>query len=154
MAIPEIIEQLAHKVRTEIYGRDVREAIASSMEATAEVAEWSREVAQQIIDGSFDEGALNAEIERKLNELEQEYAPELNELKVNVTNNSNTLRIQSADISKLQSQKLDKSEADIIRNENNSLVKAFLVELDAIRTIIANNYASTIQEGITTGLVE
>src|SRR5690625_4709981 len=80
MAIPEIIEQLAHQVRTEIYGRDVREALATSMEVTAEVAEWSREVAQQIIDGSFDEGELNTEIERKLNELEQEYAPKLSKV--------------------------------------------------------------------------
>lgn len=86
MAIPEIIEELAHKVRTEIYGRDVREAIATSMEATAEVAEWSREVAQQIIDGSFDEGALNTEIERKLNELEQEYAPRLTDVETEIDN--------------------------------------------------------------------
>lgn len=80
MSIPKLIEELAHKVRTEIYGRDVREALATSMEATAEVAEWSREVAQQILDGSFDEGALNTEIERKLNELEQQYAPNLSNL--------------------------------------------------------------------------
>lgn len=81
MSIPSNIEELAHKVRTEIYGRDVREALATSMEATAEVAEWSRQVAQQIIDGEFDEAELSTEIERKLNELEQEYAPELTNIK-------------------------------------------------------------------------
>lgn len=77
IVIPDLIAELAHKVRNEIYGRDVREALATSMEATAEVAEWSRKVAQQIIDDGFDEGALKTEIERKLNELEEKYAPEL-----------------------------------------------------------------------------
>lgn len=86
MSIPSNIEELAHKVRTEIYGRDVREALATSMEATAEVAEWSRQVAQQIIDGEFDEAELSTEIERKLNELEQEYAPELTNIKNEVEN--------------------------------------------------------------------
>ncbi|MGN8648310.1 hypothetical protein ACTNEO_19900 [Gracilibacillus sp. HCP3S3_G5_1] len=80
MAIPENIEELAHKVRTEIYGRDVREALASSMEATAEVADWSRQVAQAIIDGEFDEAALATEIEQKLTQLEQDYAPTLTSL--------------------------------------------------------------------------
>lgn len=86
MAIPEIIEQLAHRVRTEIYGRDVREALATSMEVTAEVAEWSREVAQQIIDGSFDEGELATAIEEKLNQLEQDYAPTLSGLETEIEN--------------------------------------------------------------------
>ncbi|GGN54811.1 M14 family zinc carboxypeptidase [Oceanobacillus indicireducens] len=86
MAIPERIEELAHKVRTEIYGRDVREALATSMEATAEVAEWSRQVAQNILDGKFDEGELNTEIERKLNDLERRYAPDLGNLKNEVGN--------------------------------------------------------------------
>lgn len=86
MSIPQEIEELAHKVRNEIYGRDVREAIASSMEATAEVAEWSREVAQQIVDGSFDEGALNTAIEQKLNVLEQQYAPNLTNLESEIEN--------------------------------------------------------------------
>ena len=86
MAIPEIIEELAHKVRTEIYGRDVREAIATSMEATAEVAEWSRQVAQDIVDGKFDEGELATEIERKLNELEVQYAPKLTTIQNEVEN--------------------------------------------------------------------
>ncbi|WP_440896232.1 PspA/IM30 family protein [Amphibacillus sp. Q70] len=80
IVIPDLIAELAHKVRNEIYGRDVREALATSMEATAEVAEWSRKVAQQIIDDGFDEGALNAAIEQKLNDLEQQYAPNLTSL--------------------------------------------------------------------------
>lgn len=78
MSVPQNIQELANKVRNEIYGRDVRESIAKSMEATGEVAEWSRQVAQDIVDGKFDEGELATEIERKLNELEVEYAPRLN----------------------------------------------------------------------------
>lgn len=85
MAIPSNIEELAHKVRTEIYGRDVREAIASSMEATADVADWARSVAQAIVDGEFDEAALNTEIENKLTQLEQDYAPKLTALETEVT---------------------------------------------------------------------
>lgn len=85
MTIPQNIQQLADKVRNEIYGRDVRESIAQSMEATAEVAEWSREVAQGIIDGTFDEGLLSTEIENKLNQLEQDYAPTLTAIENEVT---------------------------------------------------------------------
>lgn len=95
MSIPENIQQLADKVRKEIYGRDVRESIASSMEATAEVAEWSRKVAQDIVDGKFDEGELATEIERKLNELETQYAPRLDEVTSQLAQfsgfNSNTI---------------------------------------------------------------
>lgn len=84
MAVPENIEELAHLVRTAIHGREVRESLASSMEATADVADWSRKVAQEIIDGNFNEGELYTEIERKLNELEADYAPDLNGLKTEV----------------------------------------------------------------------
>jgi polygalacturonase len=86
MAVPQNIEELAHQVRTAIYGRDVRESIASSMEATADVADWSRSVAQAIIDGSFDEATLNTAIENKLTQLEQDYAPKLTSIETEVTN--------------------------------------------------------------------
>jgi hypothetical protein len=86
MAVPQNIEELAHQVRTAIYGRDVRESIASSMEATADVADWARSVAQAIIDGSFDEATLNTAIENKLTQLEQDYAPNLTALETEVTN--------------------------------------------------------------------
>jgi parallel beta-helix repeat protein len=85
MTIPQNIQQLADKVRNEIYGRDVRESIAQSMEATAEVAEWSREVAQAIVDGTFDEAALSTAIENKLIQLEQDYAPTLTAIENEVT---------------------------------------------------------------------
>lgn len=120
MSIPQEIEELAHKVRSEIYGRDVREAIATSIEATAEVAEWSREVAQQIVDGSFDEGALNTAIEQKLNDLEQQYAPNLTNLESEIENargNESSLvnRLNSTD-SQL-AQKAEQPELTNIKNE-------------------------------------
>lgn len=96
MSIPANIKQWVSKVRNEIYGKDVREAIASSVEATAEVAEWSRQVAQDIVDGKFDEGELATEIERKLNELETEYAPRLNSLDQQLAQNVQKLKNENA----------------------------------------------------------
>lgn len=140
MSVPQNIQELANKVRNEIYGKDVRESIAKSMEATGEVAEWSRQVAQDIVDGKFDEGELATEIERKLNDLEVQYAPELNSVKT--------------DLAQTASNKLDKSEANKIKNENNIEVQAMIIELNALRSIISTNYASSIEEGISTGLAE
>lgn len=111
------IEELAKFVREKLFGRDVREAFARSMEATNEVAEWSREVAQQIVDGDFDEGALKTEIERKLNELEQNYAPQLSELKTEIENanggyDSLAARLLDFDSQFTQKQKEIEIEAD------------------------------------------
>lgn len=85
MTVPTNIEELAHDVRNAIYGSQVREAIASSMEATADVADWARQVAQDIVDGNFDEAALATEIESKLTQLEQDYAPTLTSLETEIT---------------------------------------------------------------------
>src|SRR5699024_8106481 len=41
--IPESIKKLAQKVRTEIYGRDVRESIAKSMEVSGETSNEANE---------------------------------------------------------------------------------------------------------------
>src|SRR5699024_4181775 len=41
--IPESIKKLAQKVRTEIYGRDVRESIAKSMEVSGESSNEANE---------------------------------------------------------------------------------------------------------------
>ena len=84
MAVPENIEKLVSEIRNAIFGRDVREAIASSIELTADVADWARHVAQQIIDGAFEEGELATEIENKLIQLEQDYAPTLLSLKTEI----------------------------------------------------------------------
>ena len=74
-------EELAKFILEKMYGEHTREAMARSLLKANEVAEWAREVAQQLIDGSFDEGALNTAIEQKLNDLETEYAPQLTNIK-------------------------------------------------------------------------
>lgn len=43
MSIPQRIRDLANKVRNEIYGKDVRESIAKSMEVTGETAEEAKQ---------------------------------------------------------------------------------------------------------------
>ncbi|MFC4389151.1 SGNH/GDSL hydrolase family protein [Gracilibacillus marinus] len=115
MTVPANIQQLADKVRNEIYGENVRESIAQSMEATAEVAEWSREVAQGIIDGTFDEGLLSTEIENKLNQLEQDYAPTLTAIENEVTTargEEANLGARMDNITSKLAQKSSKSEVD------------------------------------------
>lgn len=49
MAIPELIKKLAHQVRTAIYGKDVREAIAKSMEVTGELSQNAYDTSQEQI---------------------------------------------------------------------------------------------------------
>lgn len=80
MAIPAEIQALATKVRNEVYGRDVREAIAKSIEETGKTAAEAYEITQNLIDGTFDEGILSTQIEQKLLDLEAQYAPQLTSL--------------------------------------------------------------------------
>ncbi|WP_067725378.1 hypothetical protein [Oceanobacillus damuensis] len=120
MAVPENIEELAYEVRNAIHGSEVREAIASSMEATADVADWSRQVAQDIIDGKFDEGKLATEIENKLTQLEQDYAPNLTALETEVGDargNKSSLveRLNSTDLELAQ---ITKNEVLVIGFQN------------------------------------
>ncbi|WP_018664625.1 glycoside hydrolase family 113 [Heyndrickxia acidiproducens] len=46
MAIPSVIKDLANKVRTAVYGKDVRESIAKSMETTSDVADQAKTAAE------------------------------------------------------------------------------------------------------------
>lgn len=65
MAIPENIEQLANDVRTKVYGREVREALASGIEAAGEIAEDARiksedtEIRQTVLEKQFDDEIAN-----------------------------------------------------------------------------------------------
>lgn len=43
MAIPESIKQKANKIRNEVYGKDVREALASGIEEAGDIADQTRE---------------------------------------------------------------------------------------------------------------
>lgn len=71
-------------------GLDAAEAKEKASQAVADAliakedATVAREMVQQIVDGEVGTGALNTEIERKLNELESQYAPDLNGLKTEV----------------------------------------------------------------------
>ena len=55
---------------------------------------------------------------------------------------------------------MNKFKADIMNNQNkfennvNTELLAYLIELDAIRSIINANHANSITDGITTGLAE
>lgn len=94
MAIPEKIKKLAHQVRSAIYGKEVRESIAESMELTAYVADEAKEVTQQLIDGSFDTGELNTQIEQRLSNLETEYAPRLTTAEQGIKDNRQYIDVQ------------------------------------------------------------
>lgn len=69
MAIPQKIKDLATKVRNEIYGKDVREAIARSIEESGLTASEAREITEQLLDESYDQGLLETEIESRMEAL-------------------------------------------------------------------------------------
>lgn len=93
MAVPQEIENLAKQVRTATYGKEVRESIAESMELTANVADEAIQVTEQLLDGSFDSDELNAEIKKRLNELEKEYTPRLSNAENKIDANSNKIGV-------------------------------------------------------------
>lgn len=105
-------EELATFIREKIYGQHTREAMARSLLKANEVAELSMIIAQDLIDGNFDETALNEEIERRLNDLETQYTPNLTSLENEVGNargNEPTLgdRLNSVDQQLAQNDKED-----------------------------------------------
>lgn len=69
MTIPKKIEELAHKIRTAIYGKDVREALASGIEAAGETAEDARKKSeetasrQDALEQQFDDLIANMSLE-------------------------------------------------------------------------------------------
>lgn len=69
MAIPENIEQLANDVRTKVYGREVREALASGIEAAgsiandADVRSQETETKQTNLEKKYDEQIANMSLE-------------------------------------------------------------------------------------------
>jgi len=96
--IPQKIKDLATKVRTAVYGKDVREAIAESMEETGLKSFEAREITEQLIDGSFDEGLLNTNIQEKLANLEVEYTPRLSSAESQLAQKAKRLNNISVDI--------------------------------------------------------
>lgn len=69
MAIPESIKKLANDIRTKIYGRDVREALASGIEAAgsiandADVRSQETETKQTNLEKKYDEQIANMSLE-------------------------------------------------------------------------------------------
>src|SRR5699024_4149877 len=115
-------EELANFIRKKILGVNTREAMARSLLKASEVAEWSQEVTQQLIDGSFDTGELNTEIERKLNELEVQYAPELTNVKTQLAETGQELHelkeVTSSEVRRLKGFDLLMSKEYIKNNPN------------------------------------
>ncbi|RDW21047.1 hypothetical protein CWR48_04335, partial [Oceanobacillus arenosus] len=50
MSIPQNIKNLANSVRNAIYGKDVRESIAKSMEATGDTADVAKKTSEEQIE--------------------------------------------------------------------------------------------------------
>lgn len=62
MPIPQKIQELANKVRSAIYGKEVRDAIAESMEETGEASEYARNLSKETQE-RFDEQIKNMTLE-------------------------------------------------------------------------------------------
>src|SRR5690625_1392391 len=116
-------EELAKFILEKMYGEHTREAMARSLLKANEVAEWAREVAQQLIDGSFDEGALNTAIEQKLNDLETEYAPQL----TNIKNEVEDARGNQASLAG----RLDATDSQLAQTERESFRKRELEDMSS-----------------------
>lgn len=69
MTIPETIKKLANDIRTKIYGREVREALAQGIEEAGDIADQAYQITQNLLDDSFDQGLLNTEIEQRMEAL-------------------------------------------------------------------------------------
>ncbi|WP_262481736.1 hypothetical protein [Bacillus sp. CH30_1T] len=48
MAIPQVIQELASKIRSAVYGREVRESIAQSIEVTGNTADNAKKLSDNI----------------------------------------------------------------------------------------------------------
>lgn len=76
-----------NQIKSAIYGKDVRGSIHDGIdkinketEKATQTSEEAIEVTNQLLDGSFDQGALNTNIEERLNDLETQYAPRLTDV--------------------------------------------------------------------------
>lgn len=76
MAIDPVIQQKAEDIRMKIYGEQVRESLASGLEAmSSDVVEVEgrqdevRKITENLLDGSYDQGLLNTEIENRMDTL-------------------------------------------------------------------------------------
>nr|DAE10380.1 MAG TPA: hypothetical protein [Siphoviridae sp. ctwrX9] len=138
--------ELAKFIMEKMYGKDTRLAMSLSLLKANEVAEWAREVAQEIIDGNFDEGELLTEIERKLNELEEQYAPDLSNLKNEIEQIGTTTITRTDD---LLVSEADMPNKKIIFTRNKDKVVESVEEIkndETIKTTYTRNNDGIIQQ--------
>lgn len=65
----EHTKKLANDIRTKIYGKEVREALATGIEESGNTSQEARDITENLLDGSYDSGLLNTEIEQRMNNL-------------------------------------------------------------------------------------
>ena len=118
MAIPETIKKLANDIRTKIYGREVREALARGIEAAGDLADKANtksenavyqvnniqaQVNQLVVEGDSSVEAAQARVDAEGNV----FATLKERLDTKETQFANEIGILSNDITDLQSQKAD-----------------------------------------------
>lgn len=69
MNIRDKTKKLANDIRTKTYASDVRETIATGIEQSGNTSQEARDITESLLDGSYDTGLLNTEIERRMNNL-------------------------------------------------------------------------------------
>lgn len=116
MAIPENIEQLANDVRTKIYGREVREALASGIEAAGSIAN--------------DADVRSQETETKQTSLEKKYDEQIANMSLE---NPSVAEVVDARVSGYDGQnfdtigkRMDKVDAQLAQNEQQTKLQSFL----------------------------
>ncbi len=90
---PDSVDREIIDIQNAIEGYEVRGALASGVKksfnksnSASTEANEAIEVTNQLLDESFDKGALNTNIESRLNDLENEYAPRLTGVESQVVN--------------------------------------------------------------------
>lgn len=140
MAIPENIEQLANDIRTKIYGREVREALASGIEAAGSIAN--------------DADVRSQETETKQTSLEKKYDEQIANMSLE---NPNVAEVVDARVSGYDGQsyttigkRLDSVDAQLARTSNE------IVEARGGETVLKNRLDKVDQkyQDVTTQLAE
>jgi hypothetical protein len=123
---------------------NAKKAVNESMEAK-QIAEESKVLSQQIIDGEVDISVARTEIDRKLSELEEQYAPKLNQVTETVYNgigmttifNSQMINSLSKEIEKYKKQRFVQGQATITAPKSNGYFR----DLDPFVTVSINEFA-------------
>lgn len=85
MGDPNSVDKEINDIQNAIEGVEVRGALAAGVKKSFTKSKEAIGVTQSLIDGAFDDAELVTEIESKLNQLEQDYAPKLTNVKGQVS---------------------------------------------------------------------